>query len=32
MIRAAFPIREFKPKDRGLWESAHGKFTALLKG
>jgi rhamnulokinase len=32
MIRAAFPIREFMPKDSGLWESAHAKFTAVVKG
>jgi rhamnulokinase len=31
MIRAAFPIRDFKPSNHGPWAAAYGKFKALLK-
>ena len=32
LIRAAFPIREYRPKDREAWEAAYRKFTAVAGG
>ena len=31
MIRAAFPIREFAPRDRDTWEKAYAKFRTFVK-
>ncbi|MGI6495413.1 MAG: rhamnulokinase [Kiritimatiellia bacterium] len=28
LIRAAFPIREFKPRDTGAWDAAYAKFMS----
>lgn len=30
MIRAAFPIREFLPRDRGTWDAAFARFLAIV--
>jgi rhamnulokinase len=32
MIRAAFPIREYLPRDRETWNRAYEKFRAVVKG
>jgi len=32
MIRAAFPIREYKPRETDTWEKAYEKFRTLIKG
>jgi rhamnulokinase len=29
LIRAAFPIREYRPKDREAWDAAYRRFTAV---
>jgi rhamnulokinase len=31
MILAAFPIREFKPRDRALWERAYQKYVSIVR-
>ena len=31
MIRAAFPIKEFAPRERETWEKAYAKFKAIVK-
>jgi rhamnulokinase len=31
MIRAAFPIREFSPRDRSAWERIYEKYRAVVK-
>ncbi len=31
MIRAAFPIREFNPRERETWEKAYAKFRTIVK-
>ncbi|HVP20190.1 MAG TPA: rhamnulokinase family protein [Spirochaetia bacterium] len=31
MIRAAFPIREFAPRDRETWEKAYARFRTVVK-
>jgi sugar (pentulose or hexulose) kinase len=31
LIRAGFPIREYKPKDRAAWDTAYGKFRTIAK-
>ncbi len=31
MIRAAFPIREFAPRERETWEKAYAKFRTIVK-
>ncbi len=32
MIRAAFPIREYKPRETETWEKAYARFRAVTKG
>ena len=32
MIRAAFPIREYRPRDTETWEKAYARFRAVVKG
>jgi len=29
LVRAAFPIREYRPRDRPAWEAAYRRFTAV---
>jgi len=31
LIRAAFPIREFTPKDRETWDASYAKFRTIVK-
>jgi rhamnulokinase len=31
MIRSAFPIREFTPRNRGTWEAAFARYRAIVK-
>ena len=31
LIRAGFPIREYKPKDRDAWDAAYGRFRTVAK-
>ena len=32
MIRAAFPIREYRPRDTETWEKAYARFRTVVKG